>query len=101
MDFVTIREFRSRPAAVWDKLDREKELVITRNGKPFAVLTRTQPQRMEEDLKALRRARAMVALQGLQEEARERGVDKLSQADIDAEIAAARRGPRAKRAARR
>ena len=46
MDFVTIREFRSRPAEVWDRLEREKELVINRNGKPFAVLTRTQPQRL-------------------------------------------------------
>ena len=45
MDFVTLREFRTQPGKIWEKLTKEHELVVTRNGKPFALLTETSPTR--------------------------------------------------------
>lgn len=36
MDFVSVRELRTRSAAVWDALREEKDLVVTSNGKPIA-----------------------------------------------------------------
>ena len=96
MDFITVREFRTEPAKVWAKLEAEKELVVTKNGKPFAVLTATEPQRLEEDLKQIRRARAFVALERMRTQAKAAGLDQMSLDEINAEIAASR----AERAAR-
>lgn len=56
MDFVTLHEFRTQPGKVWKKLAKARELVVTRNGKPFALLTETSPTRLEDYLRALRRA---------------------------------------------
>ena len=66
MDFVTVREFRTQPAKVWKKLESGKELVVTRNGKPFALLTRSPsapvsaalPARVREKSAEVRVARA-------------------------------------------
>lgn len=90
MDFVTVREFRTEPAKVWAKLAAEKELVITKNGKPFAVLTATEPQRLEEDLKQIRRARALGAVERMRAQAKATGLDQMSMKEINAEIAATR-----------
>lgn len=97
MDFITVREFRTEPAKVWAKLEVEKELVVTKNGKPFAVLTATEPQRLEEDMRALRQARARRALEAMWQHAKETGLNEMSLDEINAEIAAAR----AERAARK
>jgi antitoxin (DNA-binding transcriptional repressor) of toxin-antitoxin stability system len=90
MDFVTVREFRTEPAKVWAKLQTEQELVITKNGKPFALLTATAPQRLEEDLKQIRRARATAAVERMRAQARAAGLDSMTLDEINAEIAAAR-----------
>ena len=50
MDFITLREFRTQPGKVWKKLAKVRELVVTRNGKPFALLTETRPTKLEDDL---------------------------------------------------
>lgn len=99
MDFVTVREFRTEPAKVWAKLETEKELVITKNGKPFALLTATAPQQLEEDLKQLRRARALAAVERMRVQAKAAGLDQMSMDEIDAEIAAARTERAARKAA--
>lgn len=39
MKFVSSRELRINPGAVWKRLRQEQDLVITANGKPRAVLT--------------------------------------------------------------
>lgn len=91
MDFVTVREFRTEPGKVWQKLEAEKELVITKNGKPFALLTATMPNTLEDDLKALRRARAITAVEAIRRRAAERGLDKMTLDEINAEVAAARK----------
>jgi antitoxin (DNA-binding transcriptional repressor) of toxin-antitoxin stability system len=90
MDFITVREFRTAPAKVWAKLEIEKELVVTKNGKPFAVLTATEPQRLEDDLKALRRARGFAAVERMRAHAKAAGLDQMSLDEINVEIAAAR-----------
>lgn len=92
MDFISIREFRTQPGRVWEKLARAHQLVVTRNGKPFAILTETSPQELEEDLQELRRARFGRALAGLRGEAEEKGLDKLSLNRINEIIAQAREG---------
>jgi antitoxin (DNA-binding transcriptional repressor) of toxin-antitoxin stability system len=95
MDFVTIRDLRTQPDKVWKKLSRARELVVTRNGKPFALLTETTPMSLDEDLATLHRLRFGRALSEIREQARTRGLDKLSLKDIDSIIRKARKARRA------
>ena len=78
MDFISIREFRTQPGKIWEKLARDHQMVVTRNGKPFAILTETSPTDLETDLQNLRRARFGRALAGIRTEAQKKGLDKLS-----------------------
>ena len=91
MKFVSVRDFRNKTAAIRKALKTEHEIVVTSNGRPFAILAEVDEETFEERLKALRRARARALLDRIQARAKERGVDKLTMKEIDAEIAAARR----------
>ncbi|MDN5850478.1 MAG: type II toxin-antitoxin system Phd/YefM family antitoxin [Nitrococcus sp.] len=94
MDFVTLREFRTQPGKIWEKLTKQHELVVTRNGKPFALLTETSPTSLDEDLAHLRRARFGRALTVIRDQAKARGLDKLSTEDVNALIRDARKARR-------
>ena len=91
MDFVSVRELRTRSAAVWDALREEKDLVVTSNGKPIAVLSATTASTVEASLAALRQARAQLAVAAMQQRAREIGADRMTLGDVNAEIGAVRR----------
>ncbi len=91
MEFVTIRDLRLKPGAVWDKLRQQGEIILTSNGRPVAVITGVGENDVEETLAALRRARAQAAVSRLRRAAAASGVNKLSAADIEAEIAQVRR----------
>ena len=90
MDFVTARELRARSAEVWNKLEAGEDIVVTRNGKPFAVLVHTEPKELEDTLRALRGARLAAGLRKSRGDARERGLESISMDEIDAEISKAR-----------
>lgn len=91
MKFVSVRELGSRSADVWRSLAREKDLVVTSNGKPIAVLSATTASTLEASLAALRQARAQLAVAAMQRRARETGADRLTFEDVNAEIGAVRR----------
>jgi len=94
MRFVAVREFRINPGKVWNKLKRERDLVVTSHGKPIAILTKAQDTTLEQDLAALRSARALNALAFVQRKSVRSGLDKLSLGDINREIQAVRRKKR-------
>lgn len=94
MKFVSIREFRNQTAAIRKALKSEHEIVVTCNGKPFAILAEVDEGTFEDRLKALRQARARALLDRIRAKAKARGVDRLTMEEIDAEIAAARREAR-------
>ena len=91
MRFVSVRELRARSAAVWKALAQEKELVVTSNGKPIALLSATSEERLEESLDAVRRARAQAAVAAIQDAALQSGTHRISLDEINAEIDAVRR----------
>lgn len=95
MDFVTLRDLRTQPSKVWKKLARARRLVVTRNGKPIALLTETTPTRLDEDLVALDRLRFGQTVTELREEAKARGIDRLSSRNIDSIVRKARKARRA------
>ena len=91
MDFISVRELRTQSAAVWDALSKEKDLVVTSNGKPIAVLSATTASTLDASLAALRQARAQLAVAAMQQRAQETGSDRLTLDDVNAEIEAVRR----------
>ena len=91
MRFVSVRELRNQSALVWKALSEEKDLVITSNGRPIALLSAIMEEDPEVVLGAVRRARAQAAATALQQASLQAGTDRLSLEDINAEINAARR----------
>jgi len=91
MRFVTVRELRSQSAKVWRSLAEEGDLVITSNGKPVAILSAVSQQNVEESLDAFRRARAVAAVEAMQQRSVAAGTHRMTQEEIQAEIVAVRK----------
>jgi antitoxin (DNA-binding transcriptional repressor) of toxin-antitoxin stability system len=90
MKFITIRDLRSQTARLRRELSAEHEIVLTANGRPFAVMTSVKPDRVEEELLAIRRARARAAVSRLRMAAKAKGLDRLTPARIEALVAEVR-----------
>ncbi|MDR1573049.1 MAG: type II toxin-antitoxin system Phd/YefM family antitoxin [Clostridiales Family XIII bacterium] len=88
MQFVTVRDFRSSSRDVWDKLNRDEEIIVTNNGKPTALMLHISENNFEETLRLVRQAKVLRAMNDMREEAGERGF--LSDEEINAEILAYR-----------
>jgi hypothetical protein len=91
MEFVTVRDLRVRPGNVWEKLRQQQQLVLTSNGRPMAIIVEVAEDAVEETLSALRRAHAQAAVSRLRRAAAEQGLHRMTEAEIEAEIAQARR----------
>lgn len=98
MDFVTVRELRAEAAKVWAKIEAGEEVVITRNGKPFALLLNTKPGELESTLRAVRGQRFEANLRKMQEHAEQQGLSGMTMEEIDTEIALARKERRERNA---
>lgn len=91
MKFISVRDLRSKSAQVWKQLPQEREMVITSNGRPIAIIAAISDSDLEESLSAFRQARAVEAVASLQRRSVEMGNDKITMDEIDAEIKAVRR----------
>ncbi|MFA6290825.1 MAG: hypothetical protein WC637_03535 [Victivallales bacterium] len=94
MKFLSVRDLRGKSARVWRELQNEREMIVTSNGRPVALLTAVDQSNVEQSLSAWRRVRATQAISGIQLESVRKGTDRLSMSDIDAEIAKVRQGRR-------
>jgi antitoxin (DNA-binding transcriptional repressor) of toxin-antitoxin stability system len=90
MKFISVRDLRGKSAEIWRDLPEEREMVITSNGRPVAILAAVNESNLEESLAAFRRSRAVDAVASIQLRSIAHGVDTLTSDDIDAEIAAVR-----------
>ena len=90
MKFISVRDFRIRPGDVWKQLKVYRDIIITSNGKPIAILNPVEDSNLERSITALRRARALMALEETQKNSVVRGLDKLTEDEIEEEIKAAR-----------
>ena len=93
MRFVSVRELSTKPKEVWKKIKHD-EVIITLNGKPIAILSGVSEASLEYELLAIRRGRALLALEDMQRSAAARGISRWTDKQIDAEIKAVRKGPR-------
>ncbi len=91
MKFVSVRDLRGKSAQVWKELPEEREMIITSNGRPIAILAAVSEATLEESLTAFRRTRAVEAVASLQRRSVEQGTDGLTLDEINAEIGAVRK----------
>ncbi|MFH0789839.1 MAG: type II toxin-antitoxin system Phd/YefM family antitoxin [Pseudomonadota bacterium] len=91
MKFISVRDLRGKSADVWKDLPAEREMIITNNGRPVAILATVNESNLEESLSAFRQARAIDAAASLQRRSVEQGTDGITMEDINAEIKAVRR----------
>ena len=91
MKFISVRDLRSKSAQVWKELPQEREMIITNNGRPIAIIAAANDSDLEESLSAFRQARAVEAVASLQRRSVEMGNDKITVDEIDAEIKAVRK----------
>lgn len=91
MRFLSVRDLRSSSAKVWQNLPTEREVIITNNGRPIAILAAINEANLEESLAAFRQARAVEAVASLQRRSAEEETSAISMDEIDAEIRAVRK----------
>ena len=92
MKFITVRDLRTKPGKVWKDLDIEKELVLTNNGKPIALMLPVNEGNLEISLSNGRRLLAMQALLAMQHKSLEQGFTNISFSEIEKEIKSVRKG---------
>jgi len=91
MKFLSVRDLRTKSAQVWRDLPLEKEMVITNNGRPVAVITAVDEGTVEKSLAAWRQVRATQAIVSVQKESMIKGTDSITMDEIDSEITEVRR----------
>ena len=84
-------ELKKQSTSQWLKSAGKDDLIITSKGQPVAVLLRIAAASVESTRTLMRSVRALQAQTALQQAAVANGTAGLKLADIDAEIAAARR----------
>lgn len=90
MRMVTDRDLRNVPGKVRDALN-QGEVVVTSRGRPYAVLMPVEdPDRLDEVLALAGRIRTQMAVSAARRKACAAGLDRLEDAEIDAEIGRAR-----------
>ncbi|GMV02180.1 MAG: type II toxin-antitoxin system prevent-host-death family antitoxin [Burkholderiaceae bacterium] len=95
MDYVTVRDLREKSGEIWQRVEAGEEFVVTRNGKPIALLVHTEPTAVEDRLRALRLGRLAELVRAIQADARASGASLLTDEELQTEIASSRRERRA------
>jgi len=91
MSTITVSDLKKQPAKRWGRSAKQGDLVVMAQGQPVAVLLPVEAGSVEATLSALRSVRALRAQSVLQATSRANGTDRLTFAEIDVEVAAARR----------
>jgi len=86
MKFVTAKDLRTSPTSIWKKLPSEREMVVTNNGKPIALITPVNDEMLEDMVTLVRRAKALSAMKKMQEISVSLGNNKMTLESINAVI---------------
>ena len=98
MKLIAIQDLK-RPRRLKERLLAEKELLLTSDGRPVAVLVNVEASEDPETMiQSIRDSRSRLALSRVREAAARSGTDRLSLTEINREITAARK---ARQSARR
>lgn len=94
MNFYSVRDLRTHPREVWEKLSETQEVIITNNGKPSALMIRIDDENLEDVLASVRQSMTMRAVNKLRIASVRSGMSEMSSEDIGKEIAEARKEKR-------
>ena len=89
MVFYSARELRTNTKSIWNDLSRDVDVVITNNGKPYALMVGIPEGRFDETVRAIRQARAIAAMDRMRRNAKKTGF--LSDEEIDEAVREARK----------
>lgn len=90
MKFLSVRDLKAKSSQVWKELPDQKEMVITSNGRPIALLSSITESNLEQVLSAFRRVRAMETVTSIQLDSVRKGTDRMTPEEIDREIKSVR-----------
>lgn len=90
MKFYTVDELKTIPENILGSLTAINDAIITEGGKPAAIMLKVTNDNFDEVIQAIRQAKAMTAFNLMRQQAAENGY--MTDEEINAEIAAARRG---------
>ncbi len=91
MKLIAIKDLK-QPRQLKAQLQAEKELLLTSDGRPVAVLVNVGPtDDPEVVIQSIRDARSRLALTQVREAARQSGANRLSPEEIQEQITAARK----------
>ena len=86
MKLLSVRDLKTKSSQVWKDLPEQKEMVITSNGRPIAILSSVNENNLEQVLSAFRQARAIEAVTSMQYDSVRKGSDKMTLEEINNEI---------------
>jgi hypothetical protein len=86
MNYLAVKDLK-KTRELWRLLAAEKELIVTRDGKPCAVLVEVSPETAHDSIGEIRRALFSLAVRKARQAARRQ---RVSAKEIDREIAASR-----------
>ena len=87
MDYLAVSELK-HSKNLWSRLAKEKEVVLTKDGKPGALILEVTPESLETVVTAVRKALFSESVSNVRRRTAE--VGGLSEAEILAEIEAVR-----------
>ena len=90
METISYRVIRNEPGKFEELLAREGTLILNKNGEPFAIILDAASESLETMLRLVSQVRAQMAVAEMRSIARERGLDRLTREEIEAEIQAVR-----------
>jgi hypothetical protein len=84
MEFVPYRDLRNEPAALRQKLKDDGELVVTVDGKPFAIMIDiSESDSIDDILLMVSRLRAQMAVRSIRSQARRDGLEQMDEKQIN------------------
>jgi prevent-host-death family protein len=90
MRFIPIKDLKTKLRDILMTI-KDEEIIITSHGKPIAILSGVTEENLWKKVKAIRRSRAILALEEMQKRALELGLGKWTGSQIDSEIQAVRK----------
>jgi hypothetical protein len=84
MEFVPYRLLRNEPNALRQKLASEGEIVVTSDGKPFAIMIDlSNGENLEEIVLMVSKLRAQMAARAIRSQARRDCLDQMNAEQVD------------------
>jgi hypothetical protein len=68
MSYLAVKDLK-KTRSLRERLEKERELILTKDGQPFALIIGIQPENVERSLAEIRRAKFSAAVMGARQKA--------------------------------